>query len=82
MVIVIIFSFQDYLRINKDVLNFFHTNGIVEVTIQPEFFKDEHNIQLVPGYCMGQCLIQCNNIMECIDRNCCDPNDIKSVELC
>jgi len=66
---------KDYLRINKAVINFFHENGILEVTIQPEFFKDDQNIQLVPEYGMGQCLVQCNKI-ECFDRNCCEPNDI------
>lgn len=73
---------QDYLRINKAVVNFFHENGILEVTIQPEFFKDDQNIQMVPEYGMGQCLVQCNNI-ECFDRNCCEPaGDIESIQQC
>ncbi|XP_022164306.1 zinc transporter 1 isoform X2 [Myzus persicae] len=72
---------QDYLRINKAVVNFFHENGILEVTIQPEFFKDDQNIQMVPEYGMGQCLVQCNNI-ECFDRNCCEPDDIESIQHC
>jgi len=73
--------FKDYLRINKAVINFFHENGILEVTIQPEFFKDDQNIQMVPEYGMGQCLVQCNNI-ECFDRNCCEPDDIESIQHC
>jgi len=72
---------QDYLRINKAVVNFFHENGILEVTIQPEFFKDDQNIQMIPEYGMGQCLVQCNNI-ECFDRNCSEPNDIESIQQC
>jgi len=76
------FFFKDYLRINKAVVNFFHENGILEVTIQPEFFKDDQNIQMVPEYGMGQCLVQCNNI-ECFDRNCCEPaGDIESIQQC
>lgn len=70
---------KDYLRINKAVVSFFHENGIVEVTIQPEFFKDNDNIQLMPEYGMGQCLMQCNT-NECLDRNCCEPTDIEVIE--
>lgn len=76
------FLFKDYLRINNQVINFFHINGILEVTIQPEFFKDDQNMQLMPEYGMGQCLIQCNKIMECFEMNCCEPNDIKLTEKC
>ncbi|VVC35342.1 Cation efflux protein [Cinara cedri] len=79
---IIFYNPQDYLRINNEVIQFFHTNGILEVTIQPEFFKDEQNIQLMPEYGMGQCLIQCNNVMECFNRNCCELNDIKLTEQC
>jgi len=75
------FTFKDYLRINKAVINFFHENGITEVTIQPEFFKDDQNIQLVPEYGMGQCLVQCST-QECLERNCCEPNDIEMIEHC
>lgn len=78
---VINYNFKDYLRINKAVINFFHENGILEVTIQPEFFKDEQNIQLVPEYGMGQCLVQCNT-NECFERICCDPSDIEPIEQC
>lgn len=67
------------MRINKAVINFFHENGILEVTIQPEFFKDDKNIQMVPEYGMGQCLVQCNTV-ECFERNCCEPNEIESIE--
>jgi len=30
---------QDYIRITKDVTEFFHDQGITQVTIQPEFLK-------------------------------------------
>lgn len=30
---------QDYIRITKDVTEFFHDQGITHITIQPEFLK-------------------------------------------
>ncbi|XP_050443616.1 zinc transporter 1 [Adelges cooleyi] len=72
---IIFLNPKDYLRINKAVINFFRDNGIGEVTIQPEFFKDDQNIQMIPEYGMGQCLVQCNQV-ECLERNCCEPNEL------
>ncbi|XP_025411086.1 zinc transporter ZitB isoform X2 [Sipha flava] len=79
---IIFLNPKDYLKINKAVINFFHENGILEVTIQPEFFKDDQNIQMVPEYGMGQCLVQCYNKIECFERSCCEPNEIESIEPC
>uniref|UniRef100_A0A182YIX6 Cation efflux protein cytoplasmic domain-containing protein n=1 Tax=Anopheles stephensi TaxID=30069 RepID=A0A182YIX6_ANOST len=59
-----------YLKIQNDVIEFFHEQGINQVTIQPEFkVADE---QRTLGNCLEGCLIQCRTIAQCASRTCCD----------
>lgn len=68
---IIFLNPQVYARVTKDITDFFHEQGITQVTIQPEFFKDNNSVDLISGYGMGQCLVKCNK-PECYQRYCCD----------
>nr|XP_018908053.1 PREDICTED: zinc transporter 1 isoform X1 [Bemisia tabaci] len=63
-----------YSRIKKELMEFFHEQGVTQVTIQPEFFKDINSIDLISGFGAGQCLVQCND-EECYKRACCLMDD-------
>lgn len=70
-------SFQVYVEIKDDVVNFFHDQGITIVTIQPEFQlksrdKNESNLSL------NQCLIGCQSV-ECAPKTCCSTNDLDTI---
>lgn len=59
-----------YLKIQSDVIEFFHEQGINQVTIQPEFKVTDESRTL--GNCLEGCLIQCRTIAQCASRTCCD----------
>uniref|UniRef100_A0A182W9J4 Cation efflux protein cytoplasmic domain-containing protein n=1 Tax=Anopheles minimus TaxID=112268 RepID=A0A182W9J4_9DIPT len=59
-----------YLKIQSDVIEFFHEQGINQVTIQPEFKVSSENRAL--GSDMEGCLIQCRTMAQCASRTCCD----------
>uniref|UniRef100_A0A182MC56 Cation efflux protein cytoplasmic domain-containing protein n=1 Tax=Anopheles culicifacies TaxID=139723 RepID=A0A182MC56_9DIPT len=59
-----------YLKIHSDVIEFFHEQGINQVTIQPEFKTKDESRTLGNG--MEGCLIQCRTIAQCASRTCCD----------
>uniref|UniRef100_A0A182SX84 Cation efflux protein cytoplasmic domain-containing protein n=1 Tax=Anopheles maculatus TaxID=74869 RepID=A0A182SX84_9DIPT len=59
-----------YLQIHSDVIEFFHEQGINQVTIQPEFKVTGEKQTL--GNCLEGCLIQCRTIAQCASRTCCD----------
>ncbi|KDR23794.1 zinc transporter 10 isoform X2 [Zootermopsis nevadensis] len=73
---IIFLSSNDYVRITKDVTEFFHDQGITQVTIQPEFFKMDNrsNILELPSIHENQCLVQCREV-GCHSRHCCSHND-------
>ncbi|XP_058125801.1 proton-coupled zinc antiporter SLC30A1 [Anopheles ziemanni] len=60
-----------YLKIHNDVIEFFHEQGINQVTIQPEFKAAEVNRTLGDASKAG-CLIQCRTVAQCASRQCCD----------
>ncbi|XP_052861717.1 uncharacterized protein LOC128268623 [Anopheles cruzii] len=55
--------------IRDDVIEFFHEQGIYQVTIQPEFKTMSERGQVAPT---ESCLIQCRTIAQCASRQCCD----------
>ncbi|XP_050080455.1 zinc transporter 10 [Anopheles maculipalpis] len=59
-----------FLKIHSDVIEFFHEQGINQVTIQPEFKATDERRTL--GNCLEGCLIQCRTIAQCASRTCCD----------
>ncbi|XP_052889686.1 proton-coupled zinc antiporter SLC30A1 [Anopheles moucheti] len=59
-----------YLKIQTDVIEFFHEQGINQVTIQPEFKARDERRTLGNG--TEGCLIQCRTIAQCASRTCCD----------
>uniref|UniRef100_A0A182P1X1 Cation efflux protein transmembrane domain-containing protein n=1 Tax=Anopheles epiroticus TaxID=199890 RepID=A0A182P1X1_9DIPT len=59
-----------YLKIQSDVIDFFHEQGISQVTIQPEFNLSDEKRTLGNG--TECCLIQCRTIAQCASRTCCD----------
>lgn len=59
-----------YLKIHSDVIEFFHEQGINQVTIQPEFKVTDEKRTLGSG--TECCLIQCRTIAQCASRTCCD----------
>uniref|UniRef100_A0A182NV80 Cation efflux protein cytoplasmic domain-containing protein n=1 Tax=Anopheles dirus TaxID=7168 RepID=A0A182NV80_9DIPT len=59
-----------YLKIHSDVIEFFHEQGINQVTIQPEFKVTDQTRTLGAG--ADGCLIQCRTIAQCASRTCCD----------
>uniref|UniRef100_A0A182QIP2 Cation efflux protein cytoplasmic domain-containing protein n=1 Tax=Anopheles farauti TaxID=69004 RepID=A0A182QIP2_9DIPT len=59
-----------FLKIHSDVIEFFHEQGINQVTIQPEFKVTDHTRTLGTG--ADGCLIQCRTSAQCASRTCCD----------
>uniref|UniRef100_A0A182JJU4 Cation efflux protein cytoplasmic domain-containing protein n=1 Tax=Anopheles atroparvus TaxID=41427 RepID=A0A182JJU4_ANOAO len=60
-----------YLKIHNDVIEFFHEQGINQVTIQPEFKISDPTPTLGDASKAG-CLIQCRTVAQCAARQCCD----------
>ncbi|KAJ4452131.1 hypothetical protein ANN_03649, partial [Periplaneta americana] len=73
---------DDYVRITKDVTEFFHDQGITQVTIQPEFFKMDNRSSLMelPSIHANHCLVQCREL-GCHSRHCCSHNDQELVKV-
>ncbi|XP_023723796.1 uncharacterized protein LOC111873371 isoform X1 [Cryptotermes secundus] len=73
---IIFLNSRDYLRITKDVTEFFHDQGITQVTIQPEFFKMDNktNLMQLPKFHEYRCLVQCQEL-GCYSLHCCTHND-------
>uniref|UniRef100_A0A182REI5 Cation efflux protein cytoplasmic domain-containing protein n=1 Tax=Anopheles funestus TaxID=62324 RepID=A0A182REI5_ANOFN len=59
-----------YLKICSDVIEFFHEQGINQVTIQPEFKMTGERRTLGNG--SEGCLIQCRTMAQCASLTCCD----------
>ncbi|GFG32301.1 hypothetical protein Cfor_02698 [Coptotermes formosanus] len=73
---IIFLDSRDYVRITKDVTEFFHDQGVTQVTIQPEFFKMDHtsNLMELPNVHENCCLVQCREV-DCHSRHCCSHNN-------
>ncbi|XP_069680429.1 calcium/manganese antiporter SLC30A10 isoform X2 [Periplaneta americana] len=79
---IIFLNSKDYVRITKDVTEFFHDQGITQVTIQPEFFKMDNRSSLMelPSIHANHCLVQCREL-GCHSRHCCSHNDQELVKV-
>ncbi|XP_050091615.1 uncharacterized protein LOC126575114 [Anopheles aquasalis] len=62
-----------YHTIHEAVIEFFHEQGINQVTIQPEFKSTSESRALGDG--TERCLIQCRTRAQCASRRCCGTND-------
>ncbi|XP_035794424.1 zinc/cadmium resistance protein-like [Anopheles albimanus] len=62
-----------YHTIHEAVIEFFHEQGINQVTIQPEFKSTSENRALGDG--TERCLIQCSTRAQCASRRCCGTDD-------
>ncbi|ETN62210.1 hypothetical protein AND_006102 [Anopheles darlingi] len=62
-----------YHTIHEAVIEFFHEQGINQVTIQPEFKSTSESRALGDG--TERCLIQCSTRAQCASRRCCGTND-------
>lgn len=73
---IIFLNSRDYIRITKDVTEFFHDQGITQATIQPEFLKMDHtnNLMELPSVHENCCLVQCQEL-DCHSRHCCLQDD-------
>ncbi|XP_068083125.1 uncharacterized protein ZnT77C [Anabrus simplex] len=69
---IIFLNAKDCSRITKEVTDFFHGQGITQVTIQPEFFKADsvNAISALPSVQDNQCLVPCLGV-SCLNRHCC-----------
>nr|CAD7440638.1 unnamed protein product [Timema bartmani] len=69
---IIFRSYKDYIRINKDITDFFLLQGITQLTLQPEFYQfDLSGEQAMPrGMDVDCCLIPCLE-QACKSRHCC-----------
>ncbi|XP_013784442.1 zinc transporter 1-like [Limulus polyphemus] len=58
---------SDYLNIANQMKNFFQSEGIVFVTVQPEFFQGAGFLQSM------DCVLQCSESQTCRALTCCGP---------
>ncbi|PSN55375.1 hypothetical protein C0J52_01823 [Blattella germanica] len=79
---IIFLNSKDYVRITKEVTDFFHDQGITQVTIQPEFLKmdSRSNLTELPNVQANHCLVQCREL-GCHSRHCCSHNDQELVGI-
>ncbi|KAK7588138.1 hypothetical protein V9T40_005383 [Parthenolecanium corni] len=75
---IIFMNPQVYANMKQDIMNFFHERGISVVTIQPEFFKDSNNFEMISSL-DNNCLVKCASA-ECYQRYCCDLIDGEALE--
>ncbi|KAK7790713.1 hypothetical protein R5R35_007952 [Gryllus longicercus] len=75
---IIFLNNKDYSRITKEITDFFHNQGITQVTIQPEFFQAENanGIVALPNIHDDQCLVPCLGD-GCYILHCCANNGYK-----
>uniref|UniRef100_A0A8D8TQA7 Zinc transporter 10 n=1 Tax=Cacopsylla melanoneura TaxID=428564 RepID=A0A8D8TQA7_9HEMI len=80
---IIFLNPQDYLRSTTKLIEFFHNQGISHVTIQPEFYKNPNEMELISSkFGSTQCLIRCMS-EECTRRHCCsvDSDELVAVKI-
>lgn len=66
------------MNIKDAVVDFFHNQGIIIVTIQPEFKAKSVNDKRINGMPILQCLMGCQSL-ECAPKTCCSTNDLQLI---
>lgn len=65
------------MEIKDSLIDFFHSQGITIVTIQPEF-KIKSTDETKDTNSLTQCLIGCQSL-ECAPKTCCSTNDLDTI---